>query len=62
MGIVASGELLHPDYFHARTISISLGANDVILTMLAPHSLVLDLGSGAGLLALLKRKDITLVV
>ena len=60
--LYASGELLHPDYFHAlERFHIRWARTMWIYDNVAPHSVVLDLGSGAGLLALLKRKDITLV-
>jgi ubiquinone/menaquinone biosynthesis C-methylase UbiE len=60
--LYASGELLHPDYFHAlERFHIRWARTVWIFDNVVPNSLVLDLGSGAGLLALLKRKDITLV-
>ena len=61
-GLYASGELLHPDYFHAlERFHIRWARTTWIYDNVAPHSTLLDLGSGAGLLALLKRKNVRLV-
>jgi ubiquinone/menaquinone biosynthesis C-methylase UbiE len=60
--LYASGELLHPDYFHAlERFHIRWARTMWIYDNVAPHSSLLDLGCGSGLLALLKRKDVTLV-
>ncbi|HEY6119942.1 MAG TPA: class I SAM-dependent methyltransferase, partial [Pyrinomonadaceae bacterium] len=60
--LYASGELLHPDYFHAlERFHIRCARTMWIYDNVRPNSRVLDLGSGAGLLSLLKRKNITLV-
>ncbi len=60
--LYASGELLHPDYFHAlERFHIRWARTMWIYDNVAPNSTLLDLGSGAGLLALLKRKGAKLV-
>jgi len=57
----ASGELLHPDYFHAlERFHIRWARTMWVYDNVRPGSTVLDLGCGAGLLALLKRKHIRL--
>src|SRR5262249_14367075 len=61
-GLYASGELLHPDYFHAiERFHIRWARTMWIYDNVAPGSRLLDLGCGSGLLALLKRKGVTLV-
>jgi ubiquinone/menaquinone biosynthesis C-methylase UbiE len=60
--LYASGELLHPNYFHAlERFHIRWARTMWIFNNVAPGSTLLDLGSGSGLLGLLKRKDIMLV-
>lgn len=60
--LYASGELLHPDHFHAlERFHIRWARTMWIFDNIAEHSTVLDLGSGAGLLSLLKRKNVRLV-
>jgi ubiquinone/menaquinone biosynthesis C-methylase UbiE len=59
--LFASGELLHPDYFQAlERFHIRWSRTMWVYDNVAPASTVLDLGSGAGLLALLKRKGVKL--
>lgn len=59
--LYASGELLHPDYFHAiERFHIRWARTFWIYDNVAPGSTLLDVGSGAGLLALLKRKGVRL--
>ena len=60
--LYASGELLHPDYFHAlERFHIRWARTMWIYDNVAAGSTLLDLGSGAGLLSILKRKNVTLV-
>jgi ubiquinone/menaquinone biosynthesis C-methylase UbiE len=61
-GLYASGELLHPDYFHPlERFHIRWARTMWIYDNVAPNATLLDLGSGAGLLSLLKRKNVKLV-
>ena len=60
--LYASGELLHPDYFHAlERFHIRWARTMWVYDNVRAGSTVLDLGSGAGLLALLKRKNVELI-
>jgi ubiquinone/menaquinone biosynthesis C-methylase UbiE len=60
--LYASGELLHPDYFHAlERFHIRWARTMWVYDNVRPGSTLLDLGSGAGLLALLKRKGVELM-
>ncbi|HZE68538.1 MAG TPA: class I SAM-dependent methyltransferase [Pyrinomonadaceae bacterium] len=59
--LYASGELLHPDYFHAlERFHIRWARTMWVYDNVAEGSTLLDLGSGAGLLSLLKRKHVKL--
>jgi len=59
--LYASDELLHPDYFHAvERFHIRWARTMWIFNNVAAGSTLLDLGSGSGLLGLLKRKGVRL--
>lgn len=60
--LYASGELLHPNYFHAlERFHIRWARTMWVYDNVRTGSTLLDLGSGAGLLSVLKRKKVKLV-
>lgn len=60
--LYASGELLHPNYFQAlERFQIRWARTMWVYDNVRPGSTLLDLGSGAGLLSLLKRKHVRLI-